>query len=139
MYNASLMPVRFRLGGKLCNERGVGAVNIWMPGLILNNLLGDTMKRLIVICLMLCVMGVAAPAMLFAAGNAEALEQVAKVSINAGSATDFQTLPGIGAVTAEKIVSFREQNGPFASVDDLIKVKGVGFKTLENLRSMVEL
>ena len=84
-------------------------------------------------------MGVAVPSVLFAAGNADGVEQIAKVSLNAGSAMDFQTLPGIGEVTAERIISFREQNGPFASVDDLIKVKGVGFKTLEKLRPIVEL
>ena len=97
------------------------------------------MKRLMTVCLMLCLLGVATPAALFAAGNAVASEQVAKVSLNAGSVQDLQTLPGVGEVTAERIVAFRTQNGPFASVDDQIKVKGVGVKTLENLRPMLEL
>ena len=97
------------------------------------------MKRLITVSLMLCVLGVAAPVVVFAAGSAEAVEQAAKVSLNAGSAMDLQALPGIGEVTAERIIAFRDQNGPFASVDDLIKVKGVGAKTLEKLRPMLEM
>lgn len=98
------------------------------------------MKRLMTVLLMLVVMGVSTPVMSFAATTSiEAGEQMVKVSINAGSTVDLQTLPGIGAVTAERIVAFREQNGPFASIDDLVKVKGVGVKTLEKLRPMLEL
>ncbi len=97
------------------------------------------MKRFITIGLMLCVLGVAVPAVTFAAGSVDAVEQAAKVSLNAGSAMDLQTLPGIGEVTADRIIAFRDMNGPFATVDDLIKVKGVGSKTLEKLRPMLEL
>ena len=97
------------------------------------------MKRLISVFMLLCVLGVAMPAVLFAAGSADVVEQNAKVSLNAGSAIDLQTLPGIGEVTAARIITFREQNGPFATVDDLIKVKGVGVKTLDKLRPMLEL
>lgn len=101
--------------------------------------LGKIMKRFIIALLMLCVLGVVTPAVLFAAGSADAVEQTAKVSLNSGSTVELQTLPGIGAVTAERIVTFRKQNGPFATVDDLVKVKGVGIKTLEKLRTMLEL
>lgn len=101
--------------------------------------IGEIMKRLISVFMLLCVLGVAMPAVVFAAGSADVVAQNAKVSLNAGSAVDLQTLPGIGEVTAERIITFREQNGPFATVDDLIKVKGIGVKTLEKLRPMLEL
>ncbi|SMG27155.1 ComEA family DNA-binding protein [Dethiosulfovibrio salsuginis] len=59
------------------------------------------------------------------------------VDLNRGSLHDLQTLPGIGPKTAQAIVSYREDVGPFKSVDDLIKVKGIGTKKLDSIRSMV--
>ncbi|MBE0500675.1 MAG: helix-hairpin-helix domain-containing protein [Desulfuromonadales bacterium] len=97
------------------------------------------MKRLITVLLMLSVLGVSTPVILFAAGGADAVEQSAKVSLNAGTVADLQALPGIGKVTAERIVAFRKQNGPFTKVDDLLKVNGVGAKTLAKIRPMVVL
>jgi competence protein ComEA len=97
------------------------------------------MKRLITVGLMLCVLGVVTPVVLSTAADVDAVEQTIKVSINAGSVVELMALPGIGEVTAGRIVTFRDQNGPFATVDDLIKVKGVGFKTLGTLRPMLEL
>jgi len=97
------------------------------------------MKRIITGLLLLCLLGVAVPAVICAAETVETVEQSTKVSLNAGTASDLQVLPGIGEVTAERIIAFRDQNGPFASVDDLIKVKGVGNKTLEKIRPLLEL
>lgn len=97
------------------------------------------MKRFITGLLLLCVLGVAVPTIVCAADSAEVVAQIVKVSLNSGSAADLQVLPGIGEVTAERIIAFRELNGPFASVDDLVKVKGVGSKTLEKIRPMLEL
>ncbi|MEC4294249.1 helix-hairpin-helix domain-containing protein [Adlercreutzia shanghongiae] len=56
------------------------------------------------------------------------------VSINRASAAELQTLKGIGEATAEKIIAEREANGPFKSIDDLIRVSGIGEKKLEALR-----
>ena len=97
------------------------------------------MKRFITILLMMFVFGVVSPAVLLAAVSADAVEQAAKVSLNAGSISELQTLPGIGEVAAERIVAYRKQNGPFGSVDALTKVKGVGVKTLAKIRPLVEL
>ena len=97
------------------------------------------MKRIVTGILLLCVLGVAIPTIVCAAETAEVVAQTAKVSLNAGSAADLQVLPGIGEVTAERIIAYRDLNGPFASVDDLVKVKGVGSKTLEKIRPMLEL
>ena len=111
----------------------------WMPGLPHYFFIGVFMKRLLIALLMVCVLGVVAPVVLIAAESVDTVKQDVKVSLNAGSVVDFQALPGIGEVTAERIVAFRDQNGPFGSVDDLVKVKGVGAKTLEKIRSMLEL
>ncbi|PWH05536.1 competence protein ComEA [Brachybacterium endophyticum] len=58
----------------------------------------------------------------------------AAVDINTADATGLQELPGVGPAIAERIVEHREQNGPFASVDDLTEVSGIGPATLEKIR-----
>jgi competence protein ComEA len=59
------------------------------------------------------------------------------VNINTASATEFETLSGIGEVLAGAIVDYRTENGPFASVDDLENVSGIGPATLEEIRDQV--
>ena len=49
----------------------------------------------------------------------------------------LDSLPGVGPVTAEAIVAWREENGPFRSVEDLLDVKGIGEATLADLRDRV--
>ncbi len=68
------------------------------------------------------------------AATATAATPGAAVSINAADVQQLQELPGIGPVTAQKIVDERESGGPFASVDDLDRVPGIGPATIESLR-----
>lgn len=56
------------------------------------------------------------------------------VDINKASAADLVAVPGIGKALAQRIVDFREKNGPFREVDDLLKIQGIGEKSLEKLR-----
>lgn len=56
------------------------------------------------------------------------------VNINTATAEEFETLKGVGAATAEKIVADREANGPFSSIDDLTRVSGIGEKKLAAMR-----
>ncbi len=80
----------------------------------------------------------AAPASSHAAQAAsQADPQPGEVNLNAAGEAELQTLPGIGPVLAERIVRYREENGPFATVDDLTGVKGIGEKKLEALRPYV--
>jgi competence protein ComEA len=59
----------------------------------------------------------------------------APVNVNsADAATIASSLNGIGHKKAEAIVAYREANGPFRSVDDLVNVKGIGYKTLQHNR-----
>lgn len=59
------------------------------------------------------------------------------VDLNTADATTLETLPGVGPVLAERIVSHREQHGPFASVDALQDVSGIGPATFDRLRDLV--
>ncbi len=56
------------------------------------------------------------------------------VNINAADADTLMELPGVGEATARAIIESREQLGPFTSVDDLLRVNGIGEKKLERIR-----
>jgi len=60
-----------------------------------------------------------------------------KVDINRATADELESLPGIGAKTAEAIIQYRNSNGPFKCVEDLLSVKGIGPKKLEKIREHV--
>ena len=62
-----------------------------------------------------------------------------KVNINtADAATMAAGLNGIGDAKAQAIVAYREENGPFKSADGLAQVKGIGLKTVEKNRDVIE-
>jgi len=65
--------------------------------------------------------------------------EVAKVNINKATVKELQGLPGIGQVTAERIVAYRAEKGKFKSSEDLLKVKGVGKKSLEKIRDLISI
>lgn len=54
--------------------------------------------------------------------------------LNLASAADLEAVPGIGPTLAGRIVAYRQANGPFAQVEDLLNVSGIGEKTLAKLR-----
>jgi competence protein ComEA len=56
------------------------------------------------------------------------------VNLNTASATDLEGLPGIGAKTAARIVEYRQKNGPFKKVEELMNVRGVGEKNFLKLK-----
>ena len=61
------------------------------------------------------------------------------ININTAKKQNLVKLPKIGTVTAERIIRFRDDYGPFKSFDDLLKVKGIGPKTLEKLKPQITL
>lgn len=61
----------------------------------------------------------------------------ALINVNTATATDLETLPGIGEVIAQAIIDHRAENGPFTSVEELVDVSGIGDATLENIRDLV--
>jgi competence protein ComEA len=77
---------------------------------------------------------VAAPGAPAGAGGAAA---GTKVNLNTATAEQLDTLPGVGPVTAQAILDWREENGRLGSVEDLLDVKGIGDATLDALRDFV--
>ena len=62
----------------------------------------------------------------------------APVDINSADAKALaESLDGVGMTKAEAIVAYRDEHGPFASADDLVKVKGIGEKTIELNRANI--
>lgn len=59
------------------------------------------------------------------------------VNINKASAEELDALPGVGPSTAQAIVDDRTQNGPFASIEDLMRVSGIGEKKFERLKGRI--
>lgn len=59
------------------------------------------------------------------------------VNINTASAAELQTLSGIGPSMAQSIIDERTQNGTFASVDDLMRVSGIGEKKLAKIKDFI--
>ena len=74
-----------------------------------------------------------------AAGASEAAPDPAGALVNLNTATSEQldTLPGVGPVTAQKILEWRSSHGAFSSVDELLEVDGIGEKTLSDLAPYV--
>lgn len=62
-----------------------------------------------------------------------------KVRINSATEAELQSLPGVGEATAAKIVADRKANGPFASLEDLMRVSGIGQKKYEALADLIAL
>jgi competence protein ComEA len=59
------------------------------------------------------------------------------VNVNSAIATELEELPGIGEVIAQRIIDYRTENGPFATVDELLEVSGIGDAILESIRELV--
>ncbi|MGR9089716.1 MAG: ComEA family DNA-binding protein [Gammaproteobacteria bacterium] len=82
------------------------------------------LQKTLFACLLTLILGVA---------NAEPLD------INSADATTIAaTISGIGPARAEAIVVFRNENGPFGSVDDLVLVKGIGMATIDKNRDKLK-
>lgn len=62
-----------------------------------------------------------------------------KMNINTATAEDFDSLPRIGATLAERIIAYRDEHGPFAGVESLLEVPGIGDLTLAGMRDKITL
>lgn len=60
-----------------------------------------------------------------------------KINLNTATVTELQKLTGIGEKKAEQIIAYREQNGSFKKIEDLMQVSGIGEKTFESLKAQL--
>ncbi len=66
-------------------------------------------------------------------------EYAYRIDINRATWIQWYQLEGIGETLADRIVKDREENGPFESIDDLIRVRGIGKKKLESIRPWLKI
>jgi competence protein ComEA len=76
------------------------------------------------------------------AGQAESAEaatagHMPRIALNLATAQQLTALPGIGPATAEKIVTYRREHGPFRAPEDIMKVNGIGQKKYERIRQFI--
>ena len=70
-------------------------------------------------------------------GRAAAPAPVGPVNLNTAGPEELDTLPGIGPALADRIIEYRQKNGPFQRPEDLKKVSGIGDKVYENLKERI--
>jgi competence protein ComEA len=70
-------------------------------------------------------------------GEAASASSNAGLDLNQASAAELESLPGIGPSLASAIVQYRDQNGPFLSVEELLNVPGIGPTRLSQLRELL--
>ena len=59
------------------------------------------------------------------------------IDVNKASEEELELIPGVGPAMAQRIITWREENGRFERVEDLLNIRGIGVKTLEKLRPYV--
>lgn len=72
-----------------------------------------------------------------AGGDSSDVSDEELVNINTASLEELDTLPGIGPTTAQKILDYREENGPFSVIEDIQNVSGIGPATFENIKDLI--
>lgn len=91
--------------------------------------------NLLLVALFACTLSLAPlSGVTYAAADSTNKQIPVDVNINSADQEMLTQLPGIGPVTAGKIVEYRQENGKFKSVDELTNVKGIGGKTLVKLK-----
>jgi len=92
-------------------------------------------KRVLVGLLMGVLLATAAPNAV--AQQPAAAAKAAALDLNSASVTDLESLPGVGRRTAERIIEYRQKNGSFKKIEELMNVKGIGEKSFLKLKPLI--
>jgi len=60
-----------------------------------------------------------------------------RININTATSAELQKLPRVGPKIAQRIIDFRNQNGNFKTIEDIMKVRGIGEKVFKQIRDMI--
>lgn len=109
-------------------------------------------KVLIILCLVLALVSVYRLVKSFSTSEPQPLKLVVelgdgdktyapvfKVDLNLSPPDSLELVPGIGPVLAGRIIAYRDSAGPFARIDDVMKVEGVGHATFEKIKPYLEI
>ena len=96
-----------------------------------------TLLSLVALAFLIAVQPRAAAAQQQASTRAAAKPPAAIVNLNTASVAQLEALPGIGAKTAARIVEYRQKNGPFKKIEELMNVRGVGEKNFLKLKAQI--
>ncbi|MCD6555105.1 MAG: ComEA family DNA-binding protein [Anaerolineae bacterium] len=69
--------------------------------------------------------------------TSSSVQPTGKVNINTATAEELDTLPGIGPAIAQRIIEYRQANGPFQSIEEIKNVSGIGDKLFERLKDLI--
>jgi comEA protein len=58
---------------------------------------------------------------------------IKRITLNTANQAELESIPGVGPVTARRIIDFREKNGRFQSIEELMEIKGIGQKTIQKI------
>ena len=93
--------------------------------------------RLLLVLMFLVGVASLSPATISAAEPPAAKVSVETIHLNQANAEQLQALPGVGPALSERIISYRDEHGPFSSVDQLAEVKGIGAAKLARLKDQL--
>ncbi len=97
------------------------------------------MKKFIYLAIIVLALTTAVPLNGIAATPAAQVASSAaeRLNINAATVKELQSLPGVGQVTAQRIIDYRNEHSAFSSAEQLLEVKGVGKKTLAKIKNLI--
>jgi competence protein ComEA len=95
------------------------------------------MFRMITVTLLVLCLGAASTHAQSGTRSMPAAQATTTVNLNTASVSQLETLPGVGKATAERIVEYREKNGGFKKIEDLMNVRGIGEKSFLKIKPLI--